>query len=171
VLYYDSQTETFWSQMTGEAVVGPLTGRKLGWLAGEVTTWGAWRRKHPKTTALRPEYDPARYTATARYYDVYRDAGRPMFPMDVEIDPKYGNMELLTIVRIGGKARGYPHAELKEGITRDGDLTVEKRGISVVVKDAAGKPLPAMSGYWFAWCAFYRDNGTVYERPAPSKPR
>ena len=29
VLYHDDETETFWSQMTGEAVVGPLSGRRV----------------------------------------------------------------------------------------------------------------------------------------------
>ena len=69
----------------------------------------------------------------------------------------------MTIVVRGGKARCYPHGELEEGVTEDGDVKVIKKGVSVRVTDKEGKEIPSMSGYWFAWRAFYAD-GTVYER-------
>ena len=47
VLYYDKETETFWEQMTGKAVIGPQTGRQLKWIPTTVTTWDKWRKKHP----------------------------------------------------------------------------------------------------------------------------
>ena len=74
-------------------------------------------------------------------------------------------MEPLTIVLgEGRKARGYPHAELVEGVTRDGDLRITKRGIAVTVADKQGRRVASMTGYWFAWCQFYPD-GTLYKRP------
>jgi len=54
VLYHDDETETFWSQMTGGGVVGPLAGKQLRWLPSEVTSWKEWRAKHPDTTVLKP---------------------------------------------------------------------------------------------------------------------
>lgn len=165
VLFYDDKTESFWSQMTGSAVVGPMTGAKLRWLPCEVTTWGAWKRKHPETTILKPEFENPRYKSTDAFYRQWRKRGRPMFPMAVEIDPAYENMDVLTIVVVDGKARGYPHKELEDGVTKDGDRTIEKKGITVVVRDKQGKQLPTITGYWFAWCAFYKESGTVYKRP------
>ncbi|MHC4223149.1 MAG: hypothetical protein ACYSUN_04090, partial [Planctomycetota bacterium] len=60
-----------------------------------------------------------------------------------------------------GKGRCYPHKALKEGKNSDGKLTAEKKGIAVRVLDKEGKELPALTSYWFGWCAFY-PNGTVY---------
>ena len=168
MLYYDTRTETFWSQMTGVAVVGPQTGTRLKWMPTEVTTWKDWRARHPETTVLRPlgKYlGGGAYKRTNDYYSRYRRGGRWMFPMAVEVDKRYKPMAAMTIVRVGGKARGYPHAELADGATSDGDLTIRKTGKSVTVWSQDGKQVPAITGYWFAWCAFYKD-GVLYERPS-----
>jgi len=163
VLYYDSETETFWSQMTGRGSVGPLTGKRLKWMPSEVTTWGQWLKKHPETTVLRPPFPLHRYEGTNKHYEKYRSTGRVWFPLgDTEVGKQYKPMDTVTIIDRGGKARCYPHAALKDGVTSDGDLRIEKNGIAVVVKDKSGKELPSMTGYWFAWCAFYPE-GTLFE--------
>ena len=76
VLFHDDETETFWSQMTGEAIVGPLTGKRLTWMPSEVMTWKEWRTKHPETTVLKPVRALGNYTETNRYYQLYRRGDR-----------------------------------------------------------------------------------------------
>jgi hypothetical protein len=49
-ILYDRGTGSWWSQVSGRAVEGPLAGRTLGKRAASVTTWAAWRRLHPETT-------------------------------------------------------------------------------------------------------------------------
>ncbi len=55
-LMFDSKTLTLWSNLTGEAVLGPLAGApgeataRLTILPVAVATWGGWRRAHPQTT-------------------------------------------------------------------------------------------------------------------------
>lgn len=163
VLYYDSQTETFWSQMTGDAVMGPLTGKRLKWMPSETTIWKKWRKKHPNTTVLRPPNSLGSYRRTNQFYDRYRKSPRLMFPTGPDpISGKYPKKSRVTILVRDGKARCYPHKALVEGENADGDLRIVKQGRTVRVETKDGKILPTMHGLWFAWCEFYPE-GTVWE--------
>jgi hypothetical protein len=50
LVMYDRHSRSWWSQLTGEALDGPLAGRRLEKIPSTVTTWGKWRRQHPATT-------------------------------------------------------------------------------------------------------------------------
>ncbi len=93
-LMYDRKTESLWSQLTGEPVVGPLVGAglRLEFFASELTTWAQWVADHPGTTVISnetgvyaadfyvPESDPA-----AIYYE-YFNAPDTMFPVSRRSD-------------------------------------------------------------------------------------
>jgi hypothetical protein len=165
VFFWDHETESFWLQTTGECNVGPQTGKQLKWIATEVTTWADWRKRHPKTTVLAPVLPMKTYRNTARGYGRYAARGVPMFPTGPnEQSPAYRPMDTVTIVKSGKVARCYPHPALREGDNKDGEFLVEKKGKRVVVRDKDGKIVPSMTGYWFAFWAFY-PKGTVWERP------
>ncbi|MGI9538277.1 MAG: DUF3179 domain-containing protein [Desulfocapsaceae bacterium] len=53
-LMYDQATQSLWSTVRGEPVIGPLVGKgiALEHLSMVTTTWGEWRRRHPDTTVL-----------------------------------------------------------------------------------------------------------------------
>lgn len=56
LILYDRATRSLWSQLLGEAVVGPEKGTTLEELPSEQTTWGDWRSRHPDTLVLvKPE--------------------------------------------------------------------------------------------------------------------
>lgn len=163
MLFYDRETETFWSQMTGEAVVGPWTGKALAWIPTTVTTWKEWRAAHPATTVLRPPGPARQYEADP--YRAYRAGPQLWFPIGPgRVDPRYRAKDPVTVVVRAGKPRCYPHAALREGVNADGDLRVVRRGASVRVEDAEGRLVPSLQAYWFAWGAFYR-GGTVFGAP------
>ena len=50
LVMYDRATGSWWSQIVGASVRGPLQGRRLGKLPSLLTTWGRWRALHPSTT-------------------------------------------------------------------------------------------------------------------------
>jgi hypothetical protein len=50
---YDHQTGSYWFQMLGKAIIGPLTGRRLTMIPSMTITWGDWKRLHPDTLILR----------------------------------------------------------------------------------------------------------------------
>lgn len=49
---YDRQTRSRWSQVSGVASQGALSGRTLRKRESTLTTWGTWRRLHPGTTVF-----------------------------------------------------------------------------------------------------------------------
>lgn len=86
LVMYDRQTESWWQQFGGEAVVGELAGRELEQLPARVVAWDDFARRHPnaevlsKDTGHRRDYGRNPY---AGYDDV--DSG-PLFPVSREDD-------------------------------------------------------------------------------------
>jgi hypothetical protein len=52
LVMYDRQTESYWSQLLGEAVKGELAGTKLEFVTSWFTTWQQWKERNPTTVAL-----------------------------------------------------------------------------------------------------------------------
>ena len=54
----DDQTGSYWQQITGEAVSGPLRGRRLTLVASEELSFGLWAAEEPGGTVLKsvPKY-------------------------------------------------------------------------------------------------------------------
>lgn len=108
----DPSTETVWSHLAGEALLGPDKGRTLTALPVVNTTWGEWKRLHPETTT--PAWD-------MRYRRVYtmkivsgQGALPPMFPATIQglKDDRLPWNTLVLAVRVGGQSRAYPYAAL-----------------------------------------------------------
>lgn len=53
-LMYDKKSQSLWSTLEGEPVIGPLVGKgiKLEYLSVVTTTWGEWKNRHPETMVL-----------------------------------------------------------------------------------------------------------------------
>ena len=47
LLMYDRQTESWWQQITGEAVVGELTGTRLDFIPSSIVSWREFRESYP----------------------------------------------------------------------------------------------------------------------------
>jgi hypothetical protein len=57
-LMRDDQTGSYWQQITGEAVSGPLRGRRLTLVASDELSFGLWAAEEPGGTVLKsvPKY-------------------------------------------------------------------------------------------------------------------
>lgn len=53
--WFDHETGSVWSQVTGTAILGPLTGTSVELLPSELATWSDWREQFPDTLALATE--------------------------------------------------------------------------------------------------------------------
>ena len=53
LVLYDRETQTRWTQLSGKAIDGPLTGQKLEEIPSEVSTWAEWKARHPRTALLK----------------------------------------------------------------------------------------------------------------------
>jgi len=73
-LMYDRATQSLWSTLRGEPVIGPLVGQGIRLARGSVvtTTWGEWRRRHPHTSVLSIDTGHTRdYAEGAAYRDYF----------------------------------------------------------------------------------------------------
>ena len=123
MVMFDHQTGSYWNQVTGEAIVGPLTGRRLPLLPSQMTTWGAWKDLYPDTLALSPD------TGFVRNYrrDPFRgyaqglNAGNEFFfPVsEAGRDPRLEPGEIVLGVEADGVRRAYPLALLGDAIVHD----------------------------------------------------
>ena len=51
----DAETGSWWQQVSGEALHGPLKGRRLADVYHEELSFGVWRSEHPEGRVLRPD--------------------------------------------------------------------------------------------------------------------
>lgn len=58
-LMQDEETGSWWQQISGMAIAGPLRGRRLERVFQDEVAWRIWRREHPGTRVLVPAGDTA----------------------------------------------------------------------------------------------------------------
>ena len=61
--WWDHETESVWTQLLGEALIGPLAGTRLKQLPAFTGTWESWRAEYPDTLGLKVEFEG--YAATS----------------------------------------------------------------------------------------------------------
>ncbi len=52
LVMYDRQTETYWAQATGQAILGELAGEQLTLVPARILAFGDWRAEHPDGLVL-----------------------------------------------------------------------------------------------------------------------
>src|SRR5450755_2214526 len=53
-LMRDEETGSYWQQVTGKAIAGPLKGEQLTLVAQDELTFALWRKERPNGTVLAP---------------------------------------------------------------------------------------------------------------------
>jgi len=166
----DRETGTIWQHATGEALIGPLSGTELEVLGGQLTTWGAWRDDHPGTTvAAEPEaWDGL--LSRSRTRRLAEGTERVALPGQTEVDRRLPFTEDVVGVEVGGEAKAYPVAALRERSTI-GDflggapITVaydpETDGARVF---SGGESVPFQRTRWMGWFEFHPET-EIYEDP------
>ena len=162
VLLYDRQTASLWSQLQSRAISGPMVGEKLRFLPTANTTWGQWKKQHPKTLVLSEKTGFSRNYAIDPYPG-YLESRSIFFPVSSQSD-LYHPKENIIGVEINGKFKAYPFSELKR--TEKDEIKDSFQNEDLVIKydpesntaeilDELGKPIPAVTSFWFAWFAFH----------------
>ncbi|MEL6107292.1 MAG: DUF3179 domain-containing protein [Planctomycetota bacterium] len=103
-LMYDKATNSLWSSIRGKPVVGPFagTGMELETLPVVTTTWGEWKRRHPKTLVLdlNTGYDRD-YGEGVAYRDYF--ASEDLMFTVPKRDERLRNKDEVFILRVDGK--------------------------------------------------------------------
>jgi hypothetical protein len=92
-LMADDETGSWWQQVTGECIRGPLVGRRLTRIPSDEVSLAVWRAEHPESTAVRfaqqhlAGYAPANWEEHFRRLPVLKEAppGAPLAPRDLVV--------------------------------------------------------------------------------------
>ncbi len=124
LVMFDHQTGSYWFQVAGEAIVGPLTGTRLQALPSSTMSWGAWRALYPDSRVLAQRqpglsgYDYRR--DPFRYYAQRVAALDFRFPVSVaKISSALRPAEMVISVRAGELDKAYPLARIGKAVVND----------------------------------------------------
>ena len=141
LIMYDRQTETWWQQGTGEAIVGELLGANLEELPAVMISWKDFKNLYPDGDVL------SRDTGYSRSYGVnpysgYDDIDRPPFLYDGPETPDVlSPMERVYTLALEDKAVAYPYRNFEqEHVIND---TVGNNEIVVMWKGGTASALDA----------------------------
>ena len=122
----DEETGSWWQQVTGEAIFGPLKGQHLRSVFHDELTFGLWKREKPEGRVLRPdeaiaragEYAPADWEARMSKVRVTTAQLQ-----DASLPPR----TLVIGVSLNGASKAYPFDALQKQ--------------SPILDDVAGVPI------------------------------
>lgn len=171
LVMYDRKTNSLWSQVLGEAIVGEMTGTKLKVLPSDIMRFGAWKNTYPDGEVLSRETGEQRAYGVDPYGNYYTSPG-VLFPIAKE-DTRLPEKELVLGIVVGGQAKAYSTAAIKQ----KGEVTDVFAGLTIVARyeadadvvrlytkksTSALKRLNPIASFWFSWAAAY-PNTAVYK--------
>lgn len=171
MVMYDRETQSWWQQAIGTAIVGDLTGAELTLMPSWMESWEEFRSRNPDGLVMaEPNYNRS-YGRNP--YEGYDSSARP-FLYSGE-NPPHNVPPLARVVRVGNRAwpltRLADAGEVSEaGVTltwRSGQASALDSGRisrgrdvgSIRVRDGQGEDLPHDVMFAFAFHAFW-PNGT-----------
>ena len=114
LIMYDRQTETWWQQATGEAIVGEFTGRQLTFVPASLISWANFKAAYPEGKVLSKETGYSRDYGRNPYtgYDDVNNS--PFLYRGPETPGALPPMARVVTVDLNGEAVGYPYDVLQE---------------------------------------------------------
>jgi hypothetical protein len=106
----DHQTGSWWQQVTGEAIQGPLAGKRLELMPWDEVSFQIWRQEYPQTTVLdsTPEFE-------SRYgFDGNGNREGFAFTVDEDPDDELERGDLIVGLQLPEGDKAYPMALVQE---------------------------------------------------------
>jgi Protein of unknown function (DUF3179) len=189
LVMYDRQTESWWQQFGGEAVVGELAGAELELVPSRIVAWEDFAARHPdggvlsRETGFGRDYGRNPY---AGYDDV--DSG-PFFPAAGADDDRLLPKERVVFVELGDDAVAVPFSVLAKEQRMEVEVGGERLevlwvpgvrsaldspfveagrevGSAQVRSHESGEPVAFDQPFWFAVASFRPDIRVVREEEA-----
>jgi len=113
LVMWDRQTESWWQQLTGEAIIGTLAGQRLTPIPASIVSYADFKQTFPdgmvlsQDTGFRREYGRNPY----RGYDA---SDSTPFLLSGSPDPRLPPMERVVAITLEGQDKAYPYRVLAE---------------------------------------------------------
>ena len=112
LVMWDDATESLWEQISGEAIVGELTGTRLKAIPAPMIRWADFRARYPDGKVLSRETGFGRDYGLNPYLS-YDSDSRP-FLFSGEPDDRYPAMERVVGVTVNDINKAYPFSVLQQ---------------------------------------------------------
>ena len=128
LIMWDRQTESWWQQLTGEAIIGKLTGHTLEFLPAPIVSWADFKAAHPAGQVLSQQTGFGRSYGRNPYAG-YDEVGKPPFLFFGDLDGRLLPKERVVALTLSGMDVAIPFSALeKEGVVNysagDSDIAV-----------------------------------------------
>lgn len=179
LIMYDKQTESWWQQYTGEAVIGGLAGKRLKPVAARIESFIRFRKDGPSGTVVMPR-SPAMRQYGQNPYPYYDSREKPDRSFEGELP--VGIAPLARLVSVGDQAWPLDRVRRDKTIEADGLVITWQPGqasaldqvmisngrdvgnVTVQRKTAGGlDDVPYNVSFAFAFHAFY-PQGTIHNQ-------
>jgi hypothetical protein len=107
-MFEDAETESWWRQVNGEAIAGPLKGKQLKELPSAQLRLGAWIRDNPATLILQPDGFFSKQYADLKGFD----SGTIRSPLEKRDSSSWKFKSWVVGVSYEGHARAYDWNDL-----------------------------------------------------------
>ncbi len=165
LMYNRGEKESLWSQVLGEAVVGPYTGQKLEIVSSDTVTFGNWKKEHPNTLVLSEDTGVSRPYGRDPYGDYYTSE-------EVSFGAEFNDTRLhpkayVVGIHIGDVYKAYPTDTLPTGETKDTvggkDIIINKTNSGEIRITSNNNEVKHIGGFWFSWLAVH-PNTLLWEK-------
>ena len=128
LIMWDRQTQSWWQQLTGEAIVGTLTGAQLDILPATIAAWQDFKTTYPYGLVLSRDTGHSRSYGSNPYVG-YDEVGQSPFLFFGEADERLLPTERVAALTVGDGALAFPFSFLEsEGVVHheagDQDMVV-----------------------------------------------
>ncbi len=166
LVMYDRKTDSLWSQILGEAIVGEMTGTQLKVLPSDMIRFGEFKKQYPGGTVLSRNTGATRFYGQDPYGDYYTTEGT-YFPVGKK-DDRLGDKDFILGIVVNGKAKAY----LPDAVKKAGEVTDQFGGKTIVARyekeidavrlfekkaDGTVERINPFGAFWFSWVAAHPD--------------
>jgi len=163
LLMYDRKTDSLWSQVLGQAVVGESTGQTLEIIPSDVALFGGWKKANPNGEVLSRDTGQARSYGRDPYGDYYTTPGT-IFPVNFT-DDRLEDKDIVLGIVVNGKSKAYSTS----AIAKAGQVEDVFQGKNIVLQYDSSTDAVRMFekindelirinpiyGFWFSWVAVH----------------
>ncbi len=110
----DDETGSWWQQVTGLAIHGPLQGKQLKPVFHDELSFAIWKRERPSGRVLRPDEKIAAMANGYESADWESHVGRMRVVDGTDVDKRLAPRTLVVGVTVDGKSVAYPMAALEK---------------------------------------------------------
>ncbi len=115
LVMYDRQTESWWQQATGEAIVGAYTGTRLRLLNALVVSWKTFKSTYRSGKVLSRQTGHSRPYGKNPYVGYDNPAGSPISGFfNLQPDRRLPAMERVVALELNGESVAYPFSFLEK---------------------------------------------------------